>query len=292
MNKMVLSKMIQQTKILTCALVCFVFLAGCGGGGDGSSNTDPTGGLSFKLQFIDPSDETHLRLPDPDGDDVCVAYEIDEIKGTLKRIDGTVLASATWPCDAHKGILNDVAPTSNLILLIEGSVGGEWIWRGQKGGIEILSGQITPAGTVNVINVGDDHTPPQILSTTPSDGAAQVPINATIIVQFDEPVEATSLHNAFLLTDDNSNAIDGVVSYKDNDDDQLWQAKFDPVENLKPQTQYTVTLLDVVHDLADNAIDQVTWRFSTGSQELPPLIWGHEGQQGRCGEAVWGQSAQ
>lgn len=282
MHKMVLPIMIQQTKTLTCLLVCLLVLAGCGGG-DGSSNADTTGGLSFRLQFVDPSDEARLQISNAEGDNICTAYEINEIKGTLSRMDGTELASATWPCEEHRGILDGVVPATNLVLLIEGSVDGEVAWRGQKAGIEILPGEITPAGTVQMINITDDQTAPQILSTTPQDGAAEVPINITITVDFSEPVSAVSLNGAFSLTDDGSNSVDGVVSYEDNDDQQLWQAKFEPVGNLRPQTQYTITLLTVVHDLAGNHIDEVKWSFTTGSTALPPMRWGVH----NWGKATW-----
>ena len=272
----------QQTKTLACLLVCLICLAGCGGGGDGSSHTATTGGLSFQLQFVDPSDEARLQISNAEGDNICTTYEIDDIRGALTRIDGTVLASKTWPCEEHGGILDGVAPTTNLVLLIEGVVDGEVAWRGQKAGIEILPGQITPAGTVQMINITDDQTAPQLLSTTPQDGAEAVPINTAISVYFNEPVSAVSLNDAFLLTDGNSNSVTGVVSYESSDDDQLWRAEFAPAGNLKVQTQYTVTLLNVVHDLAGNTIDDAhTWSFTTGSAPLEPLIWG----DGKWGDA-------
>lgn len=281
---MVLLTMIQQSKRLTGLLVCLLVLAACGGGGDGASKAGTTGGVSFQLQFIDSSDESHSRLPNAEMDDICVAYEIDEIEGTLSRIDGTVLTSATWPCEDHGGILDGVVPTSNLVLLIEGSVNGEVAWRGQKGGIEILPGQITSAGTVQMTNIIDDQTAPQILSTTPQDDATTIPVNIAITVDFNEPISAASLHDAFLLTDDNSNAVSGVVSYEDNDAQHVWRAKFVPANNLKAQTQYTMTLLDVVQDLAGNPIDDAhTWSFKTGSTTLPVMIWGRH----NWGEAAW-----
>jgi hypothetical protein len=292
---MVLPTMIQQAKTWTCLLVCLLLLAACGGGGDGSSNADTTGGLSFQLQFIDSSDEARLQISKAEGDDICTTYEIDEIKGTLSRMDGTELASATWPCEDHGGILDDVAPTTNLVLLIEGFVVDDEVasWRGQKAGIEILPGEITPVGTVQMINITGDQTAPQVLSTTPQNGAEAVPINTAITVDFNEPVSAVSVNDAFLLTDDASNSVTGVVSYEGNDVDQYWRAKFEPVGNLKVQTQYTVTLLDVVHDLAGNTIDNAySWEFTTGSTALPPLIWGHDGPQGQWGNAAWGTSTQ
>lgn len=276
--------MIQQVKTVTCLLVCLVLLTGCGGGGDGANNADTTGGLSFQLQFVDLSDDAHSRLSNAEVDNICAAYEIGEIRGALSRMDGTVLTSDTWPCEDHGGILDGVAPTTNLVLLIEGLVDGEVAWRGQKGGIDILPGQITPAGTVQVINITDDKTAPQILSTTPGDDAEGVPINIAIVVDFNERISIVSLHGAFQLTDDNSNSVEGIVSYEESDDDQLWQAKFTPTGNLSPQTQYTVTLLNVVQDLAGNTIDDAhSWNFKTGSTTLPAMIWG----QHNWGEAAW-----
>jgi hypothetical protein len=273
----------QQTKPLTCLLVCLLFLAGCGGGGGESSKAGTTGGLSFQLQFIDPSDEALSRLSNAEVDDICTAYEIDEIRAALSRIDGTELASATWPCEDHRGILDGVAPTTNLVLLIEGFVDGEVAWKGQKAGIEILPGQITSAGTVQMANITGDQTAPQILSTTPQNGAAAVPINTAITVDFNERISAVSLHDAFLLTDDNSNAVSGVVSCENDDDQLVWRAKFVPADNLKVQTQYNVTLLDVVQDLAGNSITEHEWSFKTGSTVLPAMIWG----QHNWGEAAW-----
>lgn len=276
--------MIQQTKTLAYLLVCLICLAGCGGGGDGSSHTAATGGLSFQLQFVDPSDEARLQISNAEGDNICTAYEIDKIRATLSRMDGTELASETWPCEDHGGILDGVAPTTNLVLLIEGLVNEEVAWRGQKAGIEILPGEITPAGTVQMVNITEDQTAPQVLSTTPRDDAAGVPINIAITVDFNEHIWAVSLHGAFSLTDEDSNSVSGGVSYESSDDDQYWRAKFTPAANLKVQTQYTVTLLSVVHDLAGNTLaDAHTWSFTTGSTALPAMIWG----QHNWGEAAW-----
>jgi hypothetical protein len=103
-----------------------------------------------------------------------------------------------------------------------------------------------------------------------------------ILVQFGEPDSAVSLHGAFSLTDGNSNSVDGLVSYEDNDAQRFWQAKFEPNGNLRAQTQYTITLLTVVHDLAGNhIIAAVEWSFTTGSAPLDPLIWG----KGKWGDA-------
>lgn len=154
-------------------------------------------------------------------------------------------------------------------------VGDALQWKGQLAGIEILPGQITPAGTVQMLNITGDTTAPQVTATSPLDNATAVPINAVITVDFNEPVSALSLNSAFLLTDDGSNQVDGAVSYEDSDGDALWRAKFTPDANLKDQTQYTMVLLNVVQDLAGNPIAaEHTWSFTTGSTALPALEWG------------------
>ena len=85
MHKTIFHTMIRQTNKLTCVLVCLLFLAGCGGGGDTSSHS--TGGLSFKLQFIDSS-ESKVQLVNAEVD-ICDAYGIDQITADLSRMDGT-----------------------------------------------------------------------------------------------------------------------------------------------------------------------------------------------------------
>jgi hypothetical protein len=212
---------------------------------------------------------------------ICEVHGIDEIRGTLLRIDGTVQASGVWPCEDHEGSMVCVAPTTNLFLMIEGLVDNVLRWKGQKAGIEILPDQVTYAGTVQMINVSDDHTAPQILSTTPRDGAVEVPINIVISIRFNEPVSAVTLHDSFFITDGNSNSVSGTVTY--DDDQQLWQAIFVPSGHLKNQAQYTVTLLDVVQDLAGNSIAKHEWSFKTGSTALPAMIWDLHNWD----EAVW-----
>jgi uncharacterized protein YjdB len=261
MHKPLLHAMIRQTTKLACLLVCLFILSACGGGGDTSSNADSTGGLSFKLHFVDSSDP-QAWLSNADVD-ICEEYGINEITASLSRMNGTELAFDAWPCSEHSGVLDGIEPTTDLVLTVGGMVDDELQWKGQLAGIEILPDQITAAGKVLMLYITEDAAAPQVVATSPYDGAGDVPLNTAITVDFDEPVSAVLLYNGFLLTDDNSNSVSGTVSYEDNDDDQLYRAIFTPDGDLNAQTQYEVTLLEVVEDLAGNPIDeQYSWSFS------------------------------
>jgi Bacterial Ig-like domain len=105
--------------------------------------------------------------------------------------------------------------------------------------------------------VGNDVTPPTVVSTVPIDGATGVAVNTTISATFSEAIDPASLDNTSFVTDGTDN-VDGTLSVVGN------TATFTPTANLKTSTLYTVTLSTNITDLAGNHLAApYTWSFTT-----------------------------
>ena len=103
----------------------------------------------------------------------------------------------------------------------------------------------------------DDTTAPEVDSESPLDGAANVPVDATITATFSEDIAPLTIDtNSFSL----DNGVSGSVSYDSN----RFTATFTPDTDLDFETTYTVTISTVVEDLAGNPLEsEYAWSFTT-----------------------------
>ena len=113
-----------------------------------------------------------------------------------------------------------------------------------------------------------DQTPPVVLSTSPGDGASNVPLNSSISVIFSEEMaSATLTSSSFKLEDSDNNTVSGNISYSGT------TATFTPASALAHTRMYTVSLSTAVRDLAGNPLlSDVTWRFTTPDQTPPQVV--------------------
>ncbi|TPW09887.1 MAG: hypothetical protein FD130_2375 [Halothiobacillaceae bacterium] len=104
--------------------------------------------------------------------------------------------------------------------------------------------------------VKGDTTPPTVLTTTPANGAANVPVDGAIAVTFSEVMRAATLTSATFTVE---GAV-GAVSYSNG------SAAFTPTADLLPNTTYTAAVDGSVTDTSGNALTtRYTWQFTTGT---------------------------
>lgn len=98
-----------------------------------------------------------------------------------------------------------------------------------------------------------DTTPPSIQSTSPDAGETNFPPNGTIIANFSEPIDPTSI-SYFSISSNPS----GTLSLTDQ------TMAFSPSPNLAFLTPYVVVIRSGVKDLAGNSMkNPYSWVFST-----------------------------
>jgi hypothetical protein len=104
-----------------------------------------------------------------------------------------------------------------------------------------------------------DMTGPSVLTTTPTDGAADVSVKAAVTASFSEALNASTVSNMTFLVNDGSSDIIGTVTY------DSMTATFTPVTGLVYNTIYTAMLTTDVQDVAGNPMESnYQWSFSTG----------------------------
>jgi len=104
-----------------------------------------------------------------------------------------------------------------------------------------------------------DNTSPTLDSTTPADGATNVPVSTNIRLQFSEAIDPAGLDN-ILVTPDIG---DGTDSWSSDGS----TITFDPDVDLEDDTQYVFLFPQgAISDLAGNRMEEsVSFRFTTGS---------------------------
>lgn len=120
-----------------------------------------------------------------------------------------------------------------------------------------------------------DNTPPTLVSSTPANGALNVPVNSNLSLTFSEPIDQTSLEGVILSPD----VGDGVETWSNGGA----TITFDPDVDMLDDTQYTLIIPPGnVRDLAGNgttSVYQVTWSTgaSLASGQFSGTLSGHPG---------------
>ncbi|MGY4329354.1 hypothetical protein ACVWWG_003771 [Bradyrhizobium sp. LB7.2] len=104
--------------------------------------------------------------------------------------------------------------------------------------------------TINLVNLTPplavDTTPPQLTEAVPADDDQDAPVGATIVLTFNEAIQA-GFESIELREVDNNSPVNSQVSFLGN------QIFIDPSANLKPHTNYYVYIpTSAVRDLAGN----------------------------------------
>ncbi|ADV82048.1 Ig-like domain-containing protein [Terriglobus saanensis] len=106
-------------------------------------------------------------------------------------------------------------------------------------------------------------TPPTVISTTPANNAAGVPVNQSILATFSEAMNPTTINGtSFTLTAPGGVVVAGTVSYLATGS----IATFAPAENLAISTTYVATITTGAQDLLGIGMaNNYVWTFTTAA---------------------------
>lgn len=138
-------------------------------------------------------------------------------------------------------------------------------------GSSVADYSFTAAPTANA-------TPPQVVGVSPGSGLIGVPINAQVVIQFNEPVDAATLNQVTL----GSGAAVTVTRTLSNGNQTLVLV---PMAPLSPSTNYTVTIAGV-QDVSGNSMAAPatsTFTTGTGADLAPPSVAGASPASGAPG---------
>jgi hypothetical protein len=118
-----------------------------------------------------------------------------------------------------------------------------------------------------------DNLGPEITNVFPPSNSTRVPVNTFVGIAFSEPMNRSSVEQAFTMTNQTS-IINGSFSW--NFDST--SVNFLPVSNLSHNTTYTVTVGTGVKDTVGNMMESTySWSFTTAEKaedsEPIPAIW-------------------
>jgi len=122
-----------------------------------------------------------------------------------------------------------------------------------------------------------DHTPPQLVITSPADGAGDAAVQRTVAAAFDEDLDPATLDSSsFVVTDELGAPVVGRVAW----DAQARVALFTPEAPFTPAASYTANLTSAITDRAGNPLAPAAWTFSCVapvSDFDEPSFWLDEG---------------
>jgi ATP-dependent Clp protease adapter protein ClpS len=132
-----------------------------------------------------------------------------------------------------------------------------------------------------------DTTPPTVISTSPANGAVNVPIGTTVTVTFSEAMNPATINGSTITLKVTSSGagVSGTVSYSAGTN----SATFTPSSALAYSTGYTLTVTTGVQDVAGNAMaTQFTAGFTTvpPPDTTPPTVIGNSPANGATNVAV------
>jgi len=235
-------------KILSAFLLIFMFIVtGCGNMGSGGDAHVDT---SKYLRVATSSDSNNVPVPINKYAMLVFSASIDE---------STVDASSVYITDENN------APITAVLKVLEENISiipYEFFLPNQQYTIVVTKDVKDREGrtlestfTYTFITVAiPDNMPPSLLLVTPSDGIL-VPPTTSIIMEFDENITGDGALQ--LKNSDTNTTVNGTTMISDN------TLHFVPHNDLIYDSNYTVTLLGTIEDLAGNAYDGLTsWSFS------------------------------
>lgn len=114
-----------------------------------------------------------------------------------------------------------------------------------------------------------DTIPPTVTSIMPDNQASDVARNSGVSAIFSEDIDPATISETSLMVTRDGQTVKGTLRCARN------CITFKPSSNLEANANYEITIGTNIKDLAGNNLeDQLTWRFTTGTQEdtEPPVV--------------------
>jgi len=124
--------------------------------------------------------------------------------------------------------------------------------------------------TTITFTTSQDTTPPQVLTTTPSNGSTNISVGTNVTFRFSEPVQDVDATTVTVIETASMVAVTGAVTY----DVATRIATFDPQDQLTPNLSYQGRVSSGVTDLAGNALalNPFVAGFMTGADTVAPAV--------------------
>src|SRR5690349_17878567 len=135
---------------------------------------------------------------------------------------------------------------------------------------DAIAVEITGNGApVTVLLAVSTVRPLKAVRTSPPSGGRDVPLNATILIVFSEPIDAATLTTGAVQLLRDTTHVPGTVRFGDS---THLRAEFSPTNLLAPQTEYRVVITRTIRDVNGVAIDSpLDVPFTTGTATSAPL---------------------
>ena len=110
---------------------------------------------------------------------------------------------------------------------------------------------------------GNDLAGPTVIGTSPQNGDINIPLNAPVVLQFDDQLDPITVQTGFSMTN-GSTPVSGVFTYSSNDR----MVTFTPSAPLTASTIYTVNYTAQITDTVGNTlVNPDTFSFGTGTSK-------------------------
>jgi large repetitive protein len=170
--------------------------------GSGTITTGPS-----VLQVSPPSGFTGVAINSPIEVLFSAAIDAASIAGVQLKQGGTVISTTGSLFDGDQGVellpLTPLAPSTTYTIVVSGVV-------------DITgNAQATFPSQSFTTGTGVDLSQPQVVSTTPANGATGVAANSTVQALFSLPVDPASFDptNSFVLTNSSHNQVPATISF-------------------------------------------------------------------------------
>jgi hypothetical protein len=281
------------------AMVCMLLFLGCSESptvGEDVSKT--TGSISFSVVWKDAASSKPNSSAEPRAltDNPCQDYGITTIIATVYNSSHALnKQSPQWDCGNRGGTISGVSP-GQMYVVIEGYVGGVDAfpeWRGVSTNIQVVAGQTNKdldESNPIIMDHTSDATAPTIVATNPTADATDVATNASVTVEFSEPLAPTTIDsNSFFISDSEGNQIPSGVEYTPG----TTTALLVPNSEFVSLQTYSITVVGGspagIFDLAGHPLAAtVTWDFTTSStaDNTPPEVADHDPVGDSVGEGA------